>query len=255
MTDKNESGLPGMGGEAPEFTPEGFDPRDLDGAEVMFDDGDLAVVAVPLSSVPKDQRPMGAAEVLGEVLGDGGPADILGALLGGGNPLDGVLTNFQQMQWALDEIDKAAERHGESDEDGPIHSAFPLLACVDQPYMAPEPVFRAHCAELLDRVAKGEDTKPGTEAETFGLLMDAMDYMPFCGGMTSLYLELSEKIIPESFAGFLAEEYKGDRTELEEHRKANAEDREEHRRELMEFHTRPRERAGRGPLPEDETED
>src|SRR5213080_769051 len=84
---------------APDIIP-GFDPRKLPGAEVIYDgtdeDGDgLAVVAVPVSALGGDLPP----EVL-ELLGEA-------AALASEEPdeTDAVLTNFQQMGWALEEID------------------------------------------------------------------------------------------------------------------------------------------------------
>jgi hypothetical protein len=221
-----------------------FDPRELPGAEVVYDglddEGDgVAVVAVPVSAFEglKDLPPEVA-----ELLAEGASVP---------DPLGDLLANFQQMIWALEEIDKAAERHGELDENGPVHSAFPLLACVGQPYMAAEEIFRAHCSEMLDRVATGADTQPPTKAEMLGLLVDASEFQDFCGGLTSLYLELTEAVLPAVFETFLKQELNGDRTDVDAQRQECAEDVENHRDQLTRMLTRPRERGGRGPLPED----
>jgi hypothetical protein len=245
MTDQNKPEVPETVGEllGDEDGP-AFDPRELPGAEVIYDgtdeDGDgLAVVAVPLSAFDGGNLPSEVLDLLSEAGSTG---------LDAPDELDAVLTNFQQMSWALDEIDEAAKRHGESDEDGPVHSAFPLLACVDQPYMAPEEIFRAHCAEMLDRVAAGADTQPPTEAEMFGLLVDAARLQPFCGGLTSLYITLAEKITPEAMKEFMSLDLDNAPADVTAYKAEHAEDAQYHREQLVEMLTRPRERAGRGPL-------
>jgi len=243
MTDHNQPEVPETVGEllGNEDGP-AFDPRGLPGAEVIYDgtddEGDgLAVVAVPLSAFDGRELPPEVLELLAETGASGGPDE-----------LSVMLTNFQQMQWALDEIDAAAGRHGETDKNGPIHSAFPLLACVDQPYMAPEQIFRAHCVEMLDRVAAGENTQPPTEAEMFGLLVDVSKFQPFCGGLTALYLTLADKITPQAVKEFMALDLDNSPEDVAEYKREFAEDAENHREQLVELLTRPRERAGRGPL-------
>lgn len=212
--------------------PEGFDPRTLPGAEIVFDETDengegLAVVAVPLSALTE----AGAQS-----------DELAGALdaLGAGNPMDAVLNQFRMMGWAEDENRKACERHGENPEDkGPIFTAFPLCSCVEQPYMELEPIFRAHCREIYDRVAKGHDVKPGTDAEILGILVEASLIQPFCGGLTCLYFRLVSRILPELF-----EQFKADKDpaalDLEAYEKVNGQDADQHEGELRRMLTRER---------------
>lgn len=231
MTDKNEKNLPGMGEPPATLTPEGgpvFDPRMFPGAEVVYDDTDedgsgLSVIAIPLSSV------QGA---------------------GGLNAITAIMDNFRQIGWAKDEATKAMERHGEKppadtgEGAGPIYNALSLCACVLQPYMAPEQIFRAHCSEIFERVAKGEDTQPGTDAEILGLLVDAAQAMQFCGGLICLYFRLVKSVLPDMYnqfkAGYEADGPEHDHTAFEQE---HGKDADEHYTELREFLTRDRTKA------------
>lgn len=69
---------------------------------------------------------------------------------------------FRPLLWADDEIRQAQRRHPEAAD--LLYHAMPLLR---SPLELPdvEFVFRGHAAELLERVAAGEDTRPGTWAE------------------------------------------------------------------------------------------
>jgi hypothetical protein len=225
MSDNERDNLPAVtdGEDA-----EAFDPEDLPGAQVIYSDDDFKAVAVPLSA-------LGGTDV---------PPEVLSLLAGaGGSPLeavDAVLTSYRQMNWALEEVDAAKARHGETDPET-FDTAFPLLRPADDhPFLAPEPIFRAHCVELLDRVAAGEDLSAATEAEIFGLLVDASKYQPFCGGLTSLYLTLAKKITPEPYAEFLQKEAPGSPEELEEYHAVHAEDAAHHRKEINEILSRDR---------------
>jgi hypothetical protein len=71
---------------------------------------------------------------------------------------------FERMEWAEQEIAAAQARHPQ--QAGRIWHSFSLF----QPNpglgrMTSEMVYRSHCREILDRVAAGEDTRPGTAAE------------------------------------------------------------------------------------------
>lgn len=66
------------------------------------------------------------------------------------------------VQWACEEIAAAAARHPAATD--AVNDSFPLLM-PSNPLLVTEELYRAHCVELLDRVARGEDTRPGTAAE------------------------------------------------------------------------------------------
>jgi hypothetical protein len=76
---------------------------------------------------------------------------------------------FSLIEHAEDEISQAMQRHpGHADR---IWHSFSLLTpTLDR--LATEVVYRAHCRELLDRVARGEDTRPATAAECCVALME-----------------------------------------------------------------------------------
>lgn len=79
---------------------------------------------------------------------------------------------FEQMHWAEDEIARAQARHPEH-ADTLFHS-FALLRSAASKRMSVEAVYRAHAREILERVAAGEDTRPGTAVEVvIGLLAAA----------------------------------------------------------------------------------
>lgn len=67
------------------------------------------------------------------------------------------------LEWAEEEIQAAMRRHPRV-ADTLWHSNMLLRPHGDRRLMT-EFVFRAHCRELLERVAAGEDTRPATDAE------------------------------------------------------------------------------------------
>jgi hypothetical protein len=67
------------------------------------------------------------------------------------------------LEFAEDEIQAAMRRHPHI-ADTLWHSNM-LLRPTDNRRLTTEFVFRAHCRELLERVAAGEDTRPATDAE------------------------------------------------------------------------------------------
>ncbi len=56
--------------------------------------------------------------------------------------------------------------------------------------MRTEPVDRAHCRELLDRVARGEDTSPGTAAECCIAAAETCLHVPPSTTAAGLYARL-----------------------------------------------------------------
>ncbi|WP_208884190.1 hypothetical protein [Streptomyces armeniacus] len=102
---------------------------------------------------------------------------------------------FRQMEWAESEIAKAQERHGEKDQ-GPIWRTFPLLAA-PQEQMSREILFRSHCHELLERVAKGTDTRAATDAEILAVLVEASLTAPLTSAAAFLFFRLANRSVPE----------------------------------------------------------
>jgi hypothetical protein len=103
-------------------------------------------------------------------------------ILGGG--LDDV---FQQIQWAEEAIERARQRHPEH-ADRLFHS-FSLLTPTHG-RMGTEFVFASHCAELLDRVAAGEDTRRGTAAELCCALLTVSLATPITSAAMGLYMRM-----------------------------------------------------------------
>ena len=101
--------------------------------------------------------------------------------------------------WAEDEIEAAQRRHGERDR-GPLWNSFRLLKPTHERAW-PELVYRAHCRELLDRVAAGIDTRPATDAEKIGVLSAASQAAPLNGGAETLYLRIGTRMLPDVFEG------------------------------------------------------
>ena len=101
--------------------------------------------------------------------------------------------------WADEEIEAAQLRHGERDR-GPLWNSFRLLRPTHQrPW--PELMYRAHCRELLDRVAAGIDTRPATEAEKLAVLSVASQTAPLNSGAETLYLRIGTRLFPDIFDG------------------------------------------------------
>lgn len=113
-----------------------------------------------------------------------------------GELIDSVL---DQCFVAEEEIEAAQLRHGERDR-GPLWNSFRLLKPThDRAW--PELVYRAHCRELLNRVAAGIDTRPATDAEKISVLSAASQTAPLNTGAETLYLRIGTRLFPEIFDG------------------------------------------------------
>lgn len=95
---------------------------------------------------------------------------------------------FTLMETAEEEIAAAQERHPEA-ADRLWHS-FRLLTPPNEGFMQREPAYRAHCRELLERVAKGEDTRRATAAEVCRVLSEASLIAPLSGPAFGLYVRM-----------------------------------------------------------------
>lgn len=92
---------------------------------------------------------------------------------------------FDQMKWADEEIVTAQVRHPECADK--LDRAFPLLKTVHE-LMANETVYRSHCREILDRVARGQDTRPGTAAEICVMMAQITQATPVSTAASGLYM-------------------------------------------------------------------
>jgi hypothetical protein len=89
--------------------------------------------------------------------------------------------------WAAEEIDAAAQRHPSSA--ARIQRSF-LLLRPTHPLLHTEVMLRPHCRELLDRVARGEDTRPGTAAECCLALCQTSLLAPLRASAIGLYARM-----------------------------------------------------------------
>lgn len=99
------------------------------------------------------------------------------------------------LEWAQSEIEKAQARHGEQGM-GPLWNSFTLLQHTHEMLLR-EPLFRAHCREILERVARNEDTRPGTDAEMIVPLHKISLVTPMNSAAACLYFRLLARSVPE----------------------------------------------------------
>lgn len=114
------------------------------------------------------------------------PADIFAELQ---NDL-GVI--FTAIEWAEDEIAHAQQRHPGKPE---MWATFHLLLPTHD-LMCTELVYRAHCRELLERAAAGEDTRPATDAEIALACAGASELAPLTPAATGLYFRVWSRAFP-----------------------------------------------------------
>jgi hypothetical protein len=125
------------------------------------------------------------------------PADLItaaGALLGDdARGIFAVMAGaFERMEWAEEEIAAAQARHPRH-ADRIWHSFSLLVPNSGLERMSYERVYRAHCREILDRVAAGEDTRLGTAVfagEICCALLDTSLLAPLTSAATGLYMRM-----------------------------------------------------------------
>jgi len=125
-------------------------------------------------------------------------------------------TTFSMMEIAESEIELAQYRHGEKpvvrDETGKVISpkgrlwrSFRLLVPTGEMSDRAEFVYRAHCAQILDRVAAREDTREATDAEMMLALGQASLAAPLKASAAGLYLRLFTRAFPHQAADIWGE--------------------------------------------------
>ncbi|CAM4325516.1 hypothetical protein NONI108955_20935 [Nocardia ninae] len=96
---------------------------------------------------------------------------------------------FDRMHWADVEIRKAVDRY--PDKRNILYHCFsPDLMRATHELMGEELVFRAHCRELLERVATGRSTKPGTAVEVALACMENSLKAPLSTAAAGLYMRM-----------------------------------------------------------------
>ena len=101
---------------------------------------------------------------------------------------------FEQMEWAEEEIEAAQRLHPA--QAGLLWTTFRLLVPTHD-LMRTEFVYRSHCRELLERVARGQDTRPGTGAEVAIACCQTSLLAPLSTAGSGLYLRVWAKAFPD----------------------------------------------------------
>lgn len=117
------------------------------------------------------------------------------------NDLTSLITTLQAdlapslaaMNWAEDEILEATSRHPETAD--MLYHSFGLIKQRDG--MGMEFVYRGYARELLERVATGQDTRPGTAAEVVLVCAKTSGLAPFHTSAVGLYLRMWSKAFPD----------------------------------------------------------
>jgi hypothetical protein len=106
-----------------------------------------------------------------------------------------VRATFARVDIAEEEIQAAKLRFPACASE--IHAAFACLCPTDPIRDLSEDVFRFHCREILERVAKAQDVRPGTTAEVLGFLADASQLAPPSRFAAFLYQRLFARLLPD----------------------------------------------------------
>jgi hypothetical protein len=117
--------------------------------------------------------------------------DLLSTILQESTDLIG--TTLEQIEWAESEITAAISRHPAQGD--LLYHGFGLLVPTHR-LMATEFVSRSHYRELLDRLATGKDTRPGTAAEICCALSEASLAAPLNSTAAGLYFRTWETAFP-----------------------------------------------------------
>lgn len=132
------------------------------------------------------------------------------------NFLDKLAKFCHLMEIAEEEICTAQRRYGEEPperndtgkiigETGPLWNSFGLLRQTLPLSGKAEFVYRAHCRELLHRVANGQDTRPATDVEMAVILTEVSKRVPLHGIAVGMYMRLFIRGFPEQARTAFAE--------------------------------------------------
>ncbi|GGL09887.1 hypothetical protein GCM10011588_25310 [Nocardia jinanensis] len=94
---------------------------------------------------------------------------------------------FERIDWAEEEIQAAQKRH--PGQAAWVWHGFSLLQPTHQ-RVEHELLFRAHCREILDRIAASKPTQPGTAAEVWAALSEAPMRAPLNTESVGLYFRM-----------------------------------------------------------------
>jgi len=97
---------------------------------------------------------------------------------------------MQRIEWAEEEIESMGQAHPEHADR--IWHSFALLRPTHD-LMKTEFVYRSHCRELLQRIVAGEDTRPGTAAESCIACCETSQHAPLNIGGVDFYMRMWSK--------------------------------------------------------------
>jgi hypothetical protein len=103
---------------------------------------------------------------------------------------------LQMVSVAEEEIAAGQQRHPEL-ADHIWHMGLKMLAPRDDLLIKAEFVYRAHCRELVERVAAGQDTRPGTTPECVVACSRASALAPLTTAGTGAYMRLWAEAFPD----------------------------------------------------------
>lgn len=101
--------------------------------------------------------------------------------------LGSIGEDLERIDWAEEEIRAAQKRH--PGQAARVWHGFSLLRATHR-RLEFELLFRAHCREILDRIAAGEPTQPGTAAEVLAALAEASLRAPLNTETGGLYFRM-----------------------------------------------------------------
>ncbi|PWV71333.1 hypothetical protein SAMN05421630_11563 [Prauserella marina] len=101
---------------------------------------------------------------------------------------------FELLDWGEDEISKAIGRHPHAADT--LYHSFTLIRPTSD-RMHTEFVYRGHSRELLDRVARGEDTRPGTAAEVVIAMCEVALATPITQSASGLVFRMWADAFPD----------------------------------------------------------
>lgn len=99
--------------------------------------------------------------------------------------------------WTLSKTSDAAEAiEAASLPPGLKQRAFMLLLPTEPLFFKADTLYRAHVEEILSRLARGEDTRPGTDAECLGFMSDLSLKAPLNVSGLATTMHLFNKLYP-----------------------------------------------------------
>jgi hypothetical protein len=121
---------------------------------------------------------------------------------------------FEMMEAAEEEIAEAIDRHPMKRDI--IWNSFTILQPSEILRDLSMQVYRAHCKELLERVAIGVDTRPGTKAEVLGAISNLSTVAPLKSDVAYLMQKIMVDVFGYNPAGDISlyESYKGASDEI-----------------------------------------